>query len=202
MIWIWIAFLLLYPIPVPEAWAAEMDSSILDRRLILNLYGSRQERLDLLKYLTSPKVQERMKKASLDLRQVFRAMQVREFNREMIAELKERGWVGETAQAILAIPPATLESLTADDLRLVQEVSKEENESRETLIQLLGALQEKEGATPAPSQIETPGPAREEVTPGSKGIEAVRKRFGELLRQQARPGEWIQGEDGLWVKKG
>lgn len=200
IIWPSIAFLFINPIFSLVVGAGELDSSTLAPKLILNLLGDRQERLELLKYLTSPKVRERMRRDSLDLRQVVRAMQVREFNREIIAELKQKGWVGETAQAALSIPPAALESLTSEDLRLVREVLNEENESRETLIRLISALQEKNGEKPSSQEPGIHHPTKKGSKPEGGGLEAVRRQFGDLSRQQARPGEWIQGEDGLWVQ--
>lgn len=202
IIWPSIAFLFINPIFALEVGAGEIDSSTLAPKLILNLFGGRQERLELLRYLTSPKVRERMRRDSLNLRQVVRAMQVREFNREIIAELKQKGWVGETAQAALSIPPVALESLISEDLRLVREILNEENESRETLIRLISALQEKNGEKPSSQELGIHDPTKKGPKPEGGELEAVRRQFGNLSRQQARPGEWIQGEDGLWGKIG
>ncbi len=71
--------------------------------------------------------------------------------------------------------------MTQKDRRLVREVLKEENRSRELIMKLLAVFQEGEGVRLETSQI--------------------REQFSTLVRQQAQLGEWIQEKDGGWVKR-
>ena len=149
--------------------------------LILNRFENRQDKIALLQHLTEPQMQERIKGRSLDLEEVVKALHAREFNREMIAEFKGKGWVGENRRGLLGVPPRARSSMTQKERRLVREVLKEENRSRELIMKLLAVFQEGKVERLETSQI--------------------REQFSTLVRQHAWPGEWIQEMDGGWVKK-
>lgn len=157
----------------------EADKLIQD--LILNRYESQEQRVALLEHIAAPQMRERIERRSLNIEGVMRALHSREFNREMIGEFKEKGWVGEDRQGLLEVPPSAGKAMVERDRTLVREVLNEENQSRELIIKLLTVFQEEKGSIAETAQ--------------------TRRQFATLLRQQAQPGEWIQQEDGRWIQK-
>jgi uncharacterized protein YdbL (DUF1318 family) len=109
------------------------------------------------------------------------AMQGREFNRDDVERFKGMGAVGENNEGLLTY--FETEQLKKDEKlkSFVQAIIKEENEDRLVIMDRI---------------IETNENFKTEDLP------KVRKIFANLNRDNAKPGELVQTDDGKWVKKG
>jgi uncharacterized protein YdbL (DUF1318 family) len=105
--------------------------------------------------------------------EVVKATQSRRERRAALREWKARGCLGETNQGLLEA--RTGEGCTAEALELM----RAENADRLVIYQAFM----KENNIPA---SDTP---------------RVRSAFAKARQERSRPGDWIQAEDGRWVKK-
>ncbi|MCP9447934.1 MAG: YdbL family protein [Nitrospira sp.] len=108
----------------------------------------------------------------------IRAMQRSAFNKDDIDRLKAEGILGENLEGGLTILHP--ENIPADRHAFVKNLVEEENADRETLVQRVLAT-------------------NETFTP--QDLPKIRRTFAALNRDRARSGEWIQREDGRWVRK-
>jgi uncharacterized protein YdbL (DUF1318 family) len=108
----------------------------------------------------------------------IRAMQRSAFNRDDIDRLKAEEILGENLEGRLSI--LSLEKVSADRQAFVKNLVEEENADRETLMQRV--LTTNETFTP-------------------QDLPKIRRTFAALNRDRARSGDWIQREDGQWVRK-
>ena len=92
-------------------------------------------------------------------------------------ELKAQGIIGENNQALVEV--RSLDSLALRDRAAAQRLVREENEDRERLFKEIAAAKN--------------------VDLGQ--LERIRQTYAETLREDARPGEWIQRPDDEWVQK-
>ncbi|MCS6896428.1 MAG: YdbL family protein [Nitrospira sp.] len=108
----------------------------------------------------------------------IRAMQRSAFNKDDIDRLKAEGILGENLEGGLTI--LAPEKIAADRQAFVNNLVEEENADREVLMQRILAT-------------------NETFTP--QDLPKVRRTFAALNRDRARSGDWIQREDGQWVRK-
>ncbi len=108
----------------------------------------------------------------------IRAMQRSAFNKDDIDRLKAEGILGENLEGGLTILQP--ENIPADRRAFVKNLVEEENADRETLVQRVLAT-------------------NETFTP--QDLPKIRRTFAALNRDRARSGDWIQREDGQWVRK-
>lgn len=117
-------------------------------------------------------------------RRALDAQRSREFNRDDIRDFKNRGLVRENNQGMLEVNPPQFEALKKSDPRqasLVEAVVAEENRDRKTLMERVLET------TPALS--------------GESGMREIAKVIAKKNRQDARPGDLIQEDNGDWVQK-
>lgn len=115
-----------------------------------------------------------------DKRQALAALQSRAFNQDDIARFKAAGWAGENREGLLTyFPDATLKA-DSRQAAFVQEILTEENRDRLILMQRIVAT-------------------NEQFT--ERDLPKVQQIFAALNRDNAKPGERIQQEDGTWVQK-
>jgi uncharacterized protein YdbL (DUF1318 family) len=91
---------------------------------------------------------------------------------------KAEGWIGENNRGLLET--RSLDSIS--DLRAraeVQKVVRAENEDREQLYKEIAAVKDIDLSQ----------------------LDKIRETYAETLRQNARPGEWIEMPDGSWKQK-
>jgi len=105
--------------------------------------------------------------------EVVRATESRRQRRAALREWKGRGCLGETNQGLLEA--RTGEGCTAEALELM----RAENADRVVIYEAFM----KENNIPA------------------SDTDRVRSAFAKARQERARPGDWIQTEDGQWVKK-
>ncbi|MCP9452724.1 MAG: YdbL family protein [Nitrospira sp.] len=108
----------------------------------------------------------------------IRAMQRSAFNRDDIDRLKAEGILGENLEGELTILHP--ENIPADRHAFVKNLVEEENADRAMLMQRVLAT-------------------NETFTP--QDLPKIRRTFAALNRDRARSGDWIQREDGQWVRK-
>lgn len=101
-----------------------------------------------------------------------RAQRLREIN-----ELKAQGVLGENNEALLDI--RSLDQLPLPRRAEVQRLVKAENKDREQMFKEIAAAT---GADPST-------------------LPQIRTTYAETLRENARPGDWIQKPDGSWQRK-
>jgi uncharacterized protein YdbL (DUF1318 family) len=105
--------------------------------------------------------------------EVLKATESRRQRRPALREWKGRGCLGETNQGLLEA--RTGEGCTAEALELM----RAENADRLVIYQAFM----KENSIPA------------------SDTDRVRSAFAKARQDRARPGDWLQTEDGRWVKK-
>ena len=108
------------------------------------------------------------------------ARQEQQFNQDDIDELKNEQLLGETAAGELALLPAGVAKAGGGgpkDVALARELVAEENRDRAVVWQRLIESNENLSA---------------------KDLPEVRRTYAKLQREQARPGQWVQDEDGHW----
>jgi len=108
-----------------------------------------------------------------------------EFNRDDVLAFKREGLVGEGNDALLTAFPDAMARLATEDPRrhaLVQEVVREENEDRRTIMQRI--------VDTNPDLI------------GAEGLDQVRRILAARYRQEAEPGTMVQLPDGSWIARG
>lgn len=117
---------------------------------------------------------------SEEKQRVLEAIQNQNFNQDDIDEFKRKGCVGENNQGYLEILLCEDAEQNPQYNRLIQEVVAEENRDREIIMYRVI-----------------------EVNPdlSEDDMEKVRQIFVDRNHQNAKPGEWIQMDDGTWVQK-
>ena len=105
--------------------------------------------------------------------EVLKATESRRERRQALREWKGRGCLGETNQGLLEA--RTGEGCTAEALELM----RAENADRLVIYEAFM----KDNNIPA------------------SDTERVRRAFARARQERARAGDWLQGEDGRWVKK-
>ena len=113
-------------------------------------------------------------------RAVLEAIRNRSFNRDDIDEFKKDGAVGESREGLLEVRPNERMEKDPEYRKLVITILEEENRDRRIIARRVTEVM---GAK---------GPADERTTMAA---------FARLNREQARPGEWVQQDDGKWVRK-
>ena len=99
------------------------------------------------------------------------------FNRDDVQELKTQGCVGEGAHATLVEHSC---SVIGDDPTLRQRMLTQENADRQTVVDW--------------------AVAHDPALTGRDRNQVV-ALYHRLLQEQARPGEWMQNDQGLWARK-
>lgn len=123
------------------------------------------------------------KKVSLPRQVAVDAKQNQDFNRDDVDELKNLGLLGEGKDgALLLLPAAINASSKASPAAhaLARTIIAEENRDRSAIWQRI---------------IE----ANENLS--AKDLPQVRRTYAKLQRENATPGQWIEGENGVWQKK-
>lgn len=108
----------------------------------------------------------------------IRAMQRSAFNKDDIDRLKAEGILGENLEGGLSI--LAQKNIPADRHAFVKNLVEEENADRAVLIERIVTT-------------------NETLTP--EDLPKVKRTFAALNRDRARPGDWIQLEDGRWIRK-
>ncbi|MFW5771133.1 MAG: DUF1318 domain-containing protein [Spirochaetota bacterium] len=111
---------------------------------------------------------------------LFRALKIREFHREKIREFKDKEAVGEGNDGLLYYRQNSYYEKNPEQKKQLQVLLDEENRARETIFK------------------------RSVSTVKEKNAELIQKfasRFAEEQRAMAQKGDWIQLENGRWVKK-
>ena len=167
---------------------ADIDINIVGTRSalenqILGTYKELNEEMLLLASVRAIDSQGRLvpqPPLSDDKRQALAALQSRAFNKDDIERFKAAGWAGENREGLLTHFPDP--SLTADPRQaaFVQEIIAEENRDRLTLMHRIMAT-------------------HEQFT--ERDLPKVQQIFAALNRDNAKPGERIEREDGTWIRK-
>lgn len=123
---------------------------------------------------------DRLKGMSASQREAMKAMQAREFNRDDIDDFKKNGCVGENNQGLLEIMPCEKAKEDTKYGKLVNDVVKEENESRTIIMKRVIVMNE--------------GLKEQDLA-------RIQKVFAGMNYDAAKPGELIQKEDGSWARK-
>jgi len=129
-----------------------------------------------------PKAPPRMTESE---RRALDARRSIEFNRDDVLRFKRLGYMGEGRDGSLVVFQETVDKLNGEDpwlLRLVMEITAEENRDRERVARRI-----------------------QETTPelqGESGLQMVREVLAEKYRSEAEPGMKVQMSDGSWVTKG
>ncbi|MDZ7292629.1 MAG: YdbL family protein [candidate division KSB1 bacterium] len=113
-------------------------------------------------------------------RAVLTAIQNREFNKDDIDEFKRDGSVGENAKGYLEIRPHPKLQSDPEYRKMVEGIVAEDNRDRQIIMRRVIAI------NPAIQAADTT---------------EVEKVFARLNRDNAKPGEWIQMDNGEWVRK-
>ena len=108
------------------------------------------------------------------------ATQNRKFNQDDVDELKEKGLLGEDKAGSLVIRAGEGDESDAATMKLANILVDEENRDRS--VQWNYTIASNDNLT-------------------SADLQNVREAFAKLQRDKARPGEWIQLEDGKWIQK-
>lgn len=124
--------------------------------------------------------EDRLKGMSASQRDAMKAMQAREFNRDDVDDFKKSGCVGENNQGLLEILSCEKSKGDIKYGKLLNDVAKEENESRMVIMKRVIIMNEglKEG-----------------------DLLKIQKVFASMNHDAARPGEFVQKEDGGWARK-
>jgi uncharacterized protein YdbL (DUF1318 family) len=112
-------------------------------------------------------------------RKALEALRVREFYRDDVDALKRDGVIGEGKEGYLTLLP-TAPKLDTKQKSLLENVLKQENDSRKALVDRIVETNETLSPTDRPK---------------------VEKVFAQMNRDAAKDGEWVQAEDGTWSKK-
>jgi len=112
---------------------------------------------------------------------LFRALKIREFHREKIMEYKEKGAIGEGNDGLLHYIQNSYYENRPERKKQLLTVIEEENRARKTIF--------KRSMSAVDEEVDD---AR---------MDAFARRFAEEQRSMAQKGEWIQSENGRWVKK-
>lgn len=108
----------------------------------------------------------------------IRAMQRSAFNKDDIDRLKAQGILGENNEGgITVVAPDKIDS---DRHAFVRNLVEEENADREVLMQRILATNE---------------------TLTRQDMPKIRRTFAALNRDRARPGDFVQLEEGTWIQK-
>jgi uncharacterized protein YdbL (DUF1318 family) len=108
----------------------------------------------------------------------IRAMQRSAFNKDDVDQLKAHGILGENNEGGITI--VAPEKIASDRQSFVKNLVEEENADREVLMQRILATNEKLTAQDMPK---------------------IRRTFAALNRDRARPGEFVQLQEGQWIQK-
>ena len=113
-------------------------------------------------------------------RAVLEAIRNRSFNKDDIDEFKRDGAVGESREGLLEARPNDRMEKDTEYRKLVLAILEEENRDRRIIARRVTEVMGAKGA------------ADERATMAA---------FARLNREQARPGEWVQQDDGKWIRK-
>jgi len=108
----------------------------------------------------------------------IRAMQRSAFNKDDIDRLKAEGILGENNEGGITI--VSPDKIAPDHHAFVRNLVEEENTDREVLMQRILATNEKLTQQDMPK---------------------IRRTFAALNRDRARPGDFMQLEEGQWIRK-
>lgn len=121
---------------------------------------------------------------SPEKRRALDARENQEFNRDDIDELKDRQILGEAASGELALVPdhpgRTGDAVAAKVMQLAKALVDEENRDRAVIWRRIIDANANLSANDLPD---------------------VRRTYAKLQRDQARPGQWLQDEAGVWRQK-
>lgn len=112
----------------------------------------------------------------------LRARKNQKFNQDDIAELKDKGLLGERLDGTIAVVPAEHRpnGISSEDLDLARKLAAEENRDRKAIWR--GIIVENEALK-------------------QSDLEQVRRSYARTKREEAEPGTWIQNENGAWTQK-
>jgi len=108
----------------------------------------------------------------------IRAMQRSAFNKDDVDRLKAQGILGENNEGGITI--VSPDKIAPDRQAFVRNLVEEENADREVLMQRILATNEKLTQQDMPK---------------------IRRTFAALNRDRARPGDFMQLEEGQWIRK-
>jgi len=108
----------------------------------------------------------------------IRAMQRSAFNKDDVDRLKAQGILGENNEGGITI--VSPDKIAPDRQAFVRNLVEEENADREILMQRILATNEKLTQQDMPK---------------------IRRTFAALNRDRARPGDFMQLEEGQWIRK-
>lgn len=112
---------------------------------------------------------------------LFRALKIREFHREKIREYKNNEAVGEGEDGLLYYRQNSYYEKNPERKKQLQVLLDEENRARKTIFKRSVSAVKEEG--------------------NSELVQEFARRFAEEQRAMAQKGDWIQLENGRWVKK-
>lgn len=158
-----------------------VDEKTLLERQILGEYASLEKDLVLVASVRSVDTEGRL--APLPSfppgqRRALEALRIREFYRDDVDALKLEGVFGEANDGKLVLRES--KGLDAKRAQLAKTVLEAENGARRALVDRI---------------LET----NETLAPADRP--KVERVFAQMNRDGARPGEWIQAEDGTWTRK-
>ncbi|MFH1760500.1 MAG: DUF1318 domain-containing protein [bacterium] len=148
------------------------------------ILGSYKEIEEDVWMVASVRGTEPVKKVEMsdEKRLALEALNNRKFNKDDIDEFKASGYVGEGNRGYLVIIKENLKDIKEDEqkIKLIEDIIKEENRDRRVIMERVVAV-------------------NENLNP--EDIARVEKIFANMNLDSEIKGNYIQLEDGKWVKK-
>ena len=108
------------------------------------------------------------------------AYQSREFNKDEIDELKQQGIAGENSHGYLEIISKNKLEADAQESDYIEKLVEGENKDRKVIMTRIIS-------------------ASQNLSEGD--FDKVEEVFADMMRKEAKKGEWIQLSDGKWIQK-
>jgi uncharacterized protein YdbL (DUF1318 family) len=164
-------------IRAPEVRVTGEKTSL--EREVVGTYEQMEEDTWMIASTRSERSEEEVK-ISPEKRRVLEVLQEQKFNKDDVDEFKEKGYVGENNQGFLEIRSPEKVAENPEEMELVQEIVREENNDREIIMERVIELNDNLKKS-----------HREEIF----GI------FARMNQENSPSGTWIQKSNGDWVRK-
>ncbi len=149
---------------------------------VIGAYKELDDDVILASSVRAPDPKATVPKLSAERKRAVDARQNQDFNRDDIEELKDKQVLGEAVDGTVVVLPSGVAGIQpgTSDVRLAMQLVDEENKDRMTVWHRLIEASE---------------------TLEDKDLPAVRRTRAKEQRDQAAPGQWIQDENGQWLRK-
>jgi len=109
--------------------------------------------------------------------ELLKAFQIREFHQPKIRTYKDKGALGENNQGLLELRPLPKNKKNQTEREILKKIIENENQARLTIFK------------------------RTLLKINTKKINNFAKKFAAEQRKKAHKNDWIQKENGAWIKK-